>query len=342
MSIPDPHFYKGNHDSQASGTSPLAEALALLTALGWPQALFTIKQAQQILGTSRASIYRDIAANRLEARKNGAADSNYCAINGTAACRIAAFACATVMSAQNSPGALAGATEANQTFSNRQYTANVGVRQATDNCNNTGESITILRARDRQLTEFIRADGSIVDYDSVRLFDLVSVQITDLEALTLLLRRLAFWPNCCVIRGMIADAGRTRGVRRLLRAEKAEVLAALAPVPQTADAAWLHRRFAVQTIHWKLGGYRSNLDAQCIAFNELLDEFRERHGRRWPRWQCAGCDEPIGDLPALTLADENRIHFDEGSECLIRFGRGWRSDAVAGLRALGLIPDPAE
>lgn len=73
MSIPDPHFYKGNHDSQASGTSPLAEALALLTALGWPQALFTIKQAQQILGTSRASIYRDIAANRLEARKNGAA-----------------------------------------------------------------------------------------------------------------------------------------------------------------------------------------------------------------------------------------------------------------------------
>lgn len=134
-----------------------------------------------------------------------------------------------------------------------------------------------------------------------------------------------------------------------LRAAKPDVIAALASVTHTrrtdsgrtseaADVAWWHRRFATRTSHWELGGYRSHLEAQCIAFNELLDEFRERHGRRWPRWQCAGCDEPIRDFPALTLADEHRIHFDEGRECLIRFGRRWRSNAVAGLRALGLKP----
>lgn len=54
--------------------------------------------------------------------------------------------------------------------------------------------------------------------------------------------------------------------------------------------------------------------------------------------QCAGCDEPIGGLSALALADGNRIHFDEENECLIRFGRRWHGDAIAGLRELGIEP----
>jgi hypothetical protein len=56
---------------RASSASPLAEALELLAALGWTQALFKIKEAQWILATSRAGIYRDVAAGRLEAVKNG-------------------------------------------------------------------------------------------------------------------------------------------------------------------------------------------------------------------------------------------------------------------------------
>jgi hypothetical protein len=43
-------------------------------------------------------------------------------------------------------------------------------------------------------------------------------------------------------------------------------------------------------------------------------------------------------LSALLLADETRVHFDEERECLIRFGRRWRGEAAAGLRALGLDP----
>ena len=58
----------------AAGHPPaLAESLALLAALGWTQALFKVKEAQQILATSRASIYRDIGAERLEAVKFGTA-----------------------------------------------------------------------------------------------------------------------------------------------------------------------------------------------------------------------------------------------------------------------------
>jgi len=41
--------------------------------LGWTQALFKVKEAQRILATSHAGIYRDLAAGRLEAVKNGAA-----------------------------------------------------------------------------------------------------------------------------------------------------------------------------------------------------------------------------------------------------------------------------
>jgi TubC N-terminal docking domain len=140
-----------------------------------------------------------------------------------------------------------------------------------------------------------------------------------------------------------------------LRATKPDVIAALssetrARQPDPADrpdtpncrftadgVSWRHR-FAVRTVHWELGGYRSLLDAQRLAFAELLDEFREDHGRRWPVWRCAGCDEPIGGLSALTLADGNRVHFDEANECLIGFGRRWHNEVIAGLRALGLEP----
>jgi hypothetical protein len=132
-----------------------------------------------------------------------------------------------------------------------------------------------------------------------------------------------------------------------LRRAKHEILRLLAVEPGAGndrrlpeDAAWWCHHFTIRTIHWELGAYRSHLEAQCLAFGELLDEFRENHGRRWPAWQCAGCDEPIGGLSAQTLGDGNRVHFDEKNQCLIRYGRRWRGDAIAGLRAMGLDPPP--
>jgi Helix-turn-helix domain len=69
----DLSFEDENRSLRAAETSDLAEALALLVALGWRRALFTINEAKQILNTSRAGIYRDIAARRLDAVKNGSA-----------------------------------------------------------------------------------------------------------------------------------------------------------------------------------------------------------------------------------------------------------------------------
>ncbi len=130
-----------------------------------------------------------------------------------------------------------------------------------------------------------------------------------------------------------------------LRRAKAEILRLLADDPDAdeghrspADAAWWRNYFTIRTIHRQLSGKRGRSGAQRLAFNDLVDEWRVQYGRRWPVWQCAGCDEPIGGLSALALADGNRIHFDEENECLIRFGRRWHGDAIAGLRELGIEP----
>jgi hypothetical protein len=74
-----------------------------------------------------------------------------------------------------------------------------------------------------------------------------------------------------------------------------------------------------------------------LAYGELILQWHRWNGRRWPLWQCAGCDAPISGAAALDLADGNRVHFDE-RECLSRFGERWRGEAVAGLRVLGFEP----
>jgi hypothetical protein len=83
-------------------------------------------------------------------------------------------------------------------------------------------------------------------------------------------------------------------------------------------------------------------EAARFAWGELEDRWHRLRGRRWPAWQCAGCDAPIGGLPALDLADGNRVHFDgaHGLDCLLAFGERWRGEATCGLRALGLNPPP--
>ena len=73
MSIPSCGLGQDESAVPAASTAALGEVLALLAALGWTQALFRVKETQRILGTSRASVYRDLAAGRLEAVKIGTA-----------------------------------------------------------------------------------------------------------------------------------------------------------------------------------------------------------------------------------------------------------------------------
>jgi hypothetical protein len=54
-----------------------------------------------------------------------------------------------------------------------------------------------------------------------------------------------------------------------------------------------------------------------------------------PEWQCAGCGEPIGGLPALDLGNGNRAHL-ERLDCVIRYGVRWRGAATRALAGMGL------
>jgi hypothetical protein len=146
---------------------------------------------------------------------------------------------------------------------------------------------------------------------------------------------------------VIRGPRRAEAIARLLIEHKPEVMAALVakPVPDAQldpAPAWWRRQYLVRTINWKLCGTRSESQARCIAWGELQDLWQRLRGCRTPLWQCAGCREAIGSLPAVDLADGNRAHLNgaHGLACLLLFGERWRGEATAGLQALGLDPPP--
>ena len=146
---------------------------------------------------------------------------------------------------------------------------------------------------------------------------------------------------------LVRGPKRAEAVVELLAAHKAEVLAALAPASTSKctdqDAAvagtearrW-RDRLATRIVDW-FHGDRGWEEARRLAWGDLENEWHELHGWRWPSWQCAGCNAPLGGSQALNLPDGNRVHFDP-IDCLIRFGKRWRGDASEALIALGLAP----
>lgn len=113
-------------------------------------------------------------------------------------------------------------------------------------------------------------------------------------------------------------------------------LAAGSPASRNSARSIWRGRLATRALQWFVGD-RSWSEARRLAWGDLQNEWHEQHGQRWPAWQCAGCDKPIGGLAALDLPDGNRVHFLE-INCLISFGRRWRSTAQRELAALGLEP----
>jgi hypothetical protein len=131
---------------------------------------------------------------------------------------------------------------------------------------------------------------------------------------------------------MVRGPKHAEPVVKLLAEHRAEVLAAL--TSETNEARRWRERFTARTFEW-YGGKREWEKAKQLAWGDMLNERHSLHGRRWPAWQCAGCEKLIGGLEPLNLPDGNRVHF-EPIDCLISFGRRWRSDAQAALIALGL------
>ena len=98
------------------------------------------------------------------------------------------------------------------------------------------DTITILRAPFRRLAKLIRADGSFVAYDAARTFELVEVTIRDLDHLAAILGKLLGRPDCCIVRGAVADPARTSHVRRLIHfdAETGDL-----PTIRDTDRRWI-------------------------------------------------------------------------------------------------------
>jgi hypothetical protein len=133
---------------------------------------------------------------------------------------------------------------------------------------------------------------------------------------------------------MVRGPKRAEAVVKLLAQHKAEVLAVLSP--SIIGARWWRERFTAKAVQWFLGD-RNWEAAKRLAWGDLENEWHHQHGKRWPTWQCAGCEKAIDGLAAVDLPDGNRVHF-EPIECLIRFGKRWRGDASEALIALGLEP----
>jgi hypothetical protein len=118
-------------------------------------------------------------------------------------------------------------------------------------------------------------------------------------------------------------------VVRQLAEHKAEILTALAEA-----TSWAARhREAVK--YWS--ALHPADEAAELAWGEMQVRWHRLHGQRLLQWQCAGCGQAIGGLPALDLADGDRVHL-ANLDCLLAFGNRWRGEATAGLRALGLEP----
>jgi len=146
---------------------------------------------------------------------------------------------------------------------------------------------------------------------------------------------------------LVRGPKRAEAIVQLLAAHKAEVLAALAPASRSkctdqdaaaaaTEAGRWRDRLATRIVDW-FHGDRGWEEARRLAWGDVEIEWHELQGRRWPSWQCAGCNAPLGGSRALNLPDGNRVHF-EPIDCLIRFGKRWRGDASEALIAFGLEP----
>jgi hypothetical protein len=133
---------------------------------------------------------------------------------------------------------------------------------------------------------------------------------------------------------MVRGPKRAEAVVKLLAQHKAEVLAVLSP--SIIGARWWRERFTAKAVQWFLGD-RNWEAAKRLAWGDLENEWHYQHGKRWPTWQCAGCEKVIGGLAAIDLPDGNRVHLDP-IDCLIRFGKRWRGAACEALVAFGLEP----
>jgi hypothetical protein len=138
-----------------------------------------------------------------------------------------------------------------------------------------------------------------------------------------------------------------------LAVHKAEVMVALtkgddrAPAtlsehPAATEAEYWRDFFDERAAHREFDGGHSRVEAEELAFGEMLLEWHHRHGARPDPKRCAGCGDDMSSEGGLVLSDGARVHFDavRGVDCIIGYGEKWRGAAVAAVRDLGFDPPP--
>jgi hypothetical protein len=150
---------------------------------------------------------------------------------------------------------------------------------------------------------------------------------------------------------LVEGPKRAEPLVRLLAMHKAELMAALtesderarrAPRehPAATEAEYWRDFFGERAAHRAFDGGHLRLEAERLAFGEMLLEWHRRHGARPDLHQCAGCGDNMPSEGGLALSDGARVHFGSvrGVDCIVSYGKKWRGAAMAALRELGFDP----
>jgi hypothetical protein len=155
----------------------------------------------------------------------------------------------------------------------------------------------------------------------------------------------------------VGDQLLVRGPRRaaslvsLLAEHKTEVMAALAATregatlpsnetPAADEEGYWRDFFEERAAHREFDGGHSRPDAERLAFGEMILAWHQQHGVGPDPGRCAGCGDELPGEVGLALCDGARVHFDavRKADCIITYGKKWRSTAVVALRELGFNP----
>ncbi len=121
------------------------------------------------------------------------------------------------------------------------------------------------------------------------------------------------------------------GVESLIRA------AHLAVVPDLSDPedirTWLIERAAMR----ELGSGTTRVDADKLAFDELLWLWHAANPTEHAPGQCAACGAAF-EPPVMPLPDGATVCDKPGHGCLISYGNGRRIETVNALKSLGIVP----
>jgi hypothetical protein len=129
---------------------------------------------------------------------------------------------------------------------------------------------------------------------------------------------------------------RAEAVARMVLANKAAIMAALAEAEFEDSTYWSH--FLDHEVHALVAAGKSRDQAIGAAWWRTMLRWYVQQGRHVAPWSCAFCGEVFSpnDLAVLYPSGE-RVHLSRDG-CLSGYGNRWRGEARAALVTIGMEP----